>query len=378
MLLADGFYRVPRLATMRGETHPLDDAGLLVHNGRFERVGAFHDMTPYASAAQELPDALYGPAFINAHCHLELSFLHGQAPRGLGFEGWVGWLIQQKPAGQDHVEDALDMALDQAKASDTAYIADITSRAVERVAAALERHGLYAQLFYEYFGFASPPDTAFALPARLQKITEQYPSLRLSPAGHALYSTHPETLRRAKAFANAAGIPFSLHLAEHPGELEMLATGNGVFADMLRVRVLPKDFIPPKMTPVAYADSLGLLDANTLVVHAVHVDKTDIVTLKQRGVTVCLCPRSNTYIGVGKAPVARYLDHDIPICLGTDSLASNDDLNLKNEREALQTLAGRELSPQQSFQIMATTPARLLAPDMGTIAEGHIAALATL
>ncbi|WP_051261437.1 amidohydrolase family protein [Desulfovibrio inopinatus] len=378
MLLADGFYRIPRLVTMHGEDRLREDMGCIVHAGRFTDVGPYAELARHTFKPVELSNDIYGPAFINSHCHLELSFLRGQAPRGLGFEGWVAWLIQQKPASPEELDVHLDTVLSQAKESGTVSFADITSRAVEHVAAAIARNTLDATLFYEFFGFTPPPETPFSFPARFHALTSRYDSVRLAPAGHALYSTHPETLRRAKAYANAAGLPFSLHLAEHPGEIETLATGRGAFADMLRVRVIPKDFTPPGMSPVAYADSLGLLDANTLVVHAVHVDNRDLTLLQARRVTVCLCPRSNAYIGVGEAPVRQYLDHGLPLCVGTDSLASNDDLDIGQELSALEHLAGRALTPQEAFTIGSTTPARLLAPQFGCIASSQMAAVASI
>ena len=80
-----------------------------------------------------------------------------------------------------------------------------------------------------------------------------------------------------------------------------------------------------------YLDSLGVLDSNTLCVHAVHVSKAEIVTLAEKKVRVCLCPGSNRFLGVGKAPVTEFLAHGILPALGTDSRASNTRLSMWRE-----------------------------------------------
>ena len=153
---------------------------------------------------------------------------------------------------------------------------------------------------------------------------------------------------------------FTLHLAEHPGEVELLATGKGAFAEILAERILPKDFTPPGMSPVAYADALNLLDDRTLAVHCVRLSDTDIEILRTRRVNVCLCPRSNAFIGVGRAPWERLAHAGINLCLGTDSLGSNHDLNLWNEAEYVLDNFKGALSLADVLAWMTTNPAGAL------------------
>jgi len=97
-----------------------------------------------------------------------------------------------------------------------------------------------------------------------------------------------------------------------------------------------------------------MLSPATLAVHCVHVNLADAHILKNRGVSICLCPRSNDRLDVGRAPLALFMKLEIPLALGTDSLASNDSISLWDEmRFALDRFADL-LSPADVFR-MATT-----------------------
>ena len=119
-------------------------------------------------------------------------------------------------------------------------------------------------------------------------------------------------------------------------EILFLRTGKGPLKDLLEERGMePDQWRPPECGGVAYLDRLGFLDSLSLCVHVVHVSQEEIQLLKRSGAGVCLCPRSNLFLGHGIPPVARLLEAEIPCGLGTDSLASNHDLNLFKEMAVL-------------------------------------------
>jgi len=82
------------------------------------------------------------------------------------------------------------------------------------------------------------------------------------------------------------------------------------------------------MTQLQYLDHLGVLDAKTLLVHAVHCTESDWRLLGEKQSAVCFCPRSNSNLQVGRPDIEKAYLYGIPTALGTDSLASNSDLNL--------------------------------------------------
>lgn len=365
MMLNDAYtLRARRVAAMLPGQDIIEDGAVVVRNGRVAETGSWRRLRAASpDAVRDLGEVTLLPGLVNAHAHLELSHLGLPAVQGQGYLSWVRWLISQPVA--DLEAKALARAVSQLSACGTAAVADITSRNAAQVADSLETAGIRYVMQFERFGYQ--PD------APLPDIALEH----LSLAGHALYSTSPESLCAAKKWDDARGRVFSIHLAEHEGEVELLANGTGDFADFMRLRILPRDFTPPGLTPVGWADALGLLDARTLAVHAVHVSQADIDILKTQGVTVCLCPRSNQIIGVGRAPVRAYLDAGIPCCLGTDSLASAPDLNLFEELRAL--LAHTGLSLVEAVRLLSANAAGLLGFScLGNLAPGAAARFSVL
>src|SRR6056297_2440256 len=121
---------------------------------------------------------------------------------------------------------------------------------------------LHYRLFIEFLGFKKPQTDKPKWPKKIRPNQDHI----ISAAGHALYSTHPHTLQVLKSWTTLNKRPFSIHLSEHPGEVELLTTGRGEFTELMKHLVLPENFIPPGISPVAYADQLGILDKGTLAV----------------------------------------------------------------------------------------------------------------
>ena len=234
----------------------------------------------------------------------------------------------------------------------------------------LEASGLFFVVFCEAIGETVPKRTFIP--------SGEFDAGLISVAGHSLYTTHRDVLRAAKAETRDKGLPFSLHLAEHDDEVAIMAGTPSPFLDLLQTRGRLLDFEPPKLRPVQQAAALGLLDATTLAVHCVKVTDEDIETVRASGATVCLCPRSNEFIGVGRAPWEKWVASGTPVCLGTDSLASNHDLDLWNEAVYLKRNFKGELSFRDLLAMITRTPAAVMGVGhlLGTLESGKVAALA--
>ncbi len=361
----------------------------------------------------DLGDVTLTPGVVNCHTHLELSHLAGRTVLGGGFVPWVKSLLPL--AGADTPPEvraaALTEAARQLAACHTAHVGDITAVAPAAVRRAMQAASIGCSHFAEVFGYrfttpdgepAAPADTAALWPRAMAELASDltaedialsgppgafpvpnapfpiHPDAAL--AGHALYSTHPVAMAAARRWCERNHRVFSLHLAEHPDEVEFLTTGRGALADLLAVRVLPPGFAAPGMRPVPYAADLGLLDEGTLAVHCVQLDASDIRLLAESGAHVCLCPRSNAAINVGTAPARALAEAGAPLCLGTDSLASNHDLDLWNEARALRDLpAGQDLPPAALLRLLTVDGATALGRgDIGAIVPGRRARLALL
>ena len=90
---------------------------------------------------------------------------------------------------------------------------------------------------------------------------------------------------------------------------------------------------------VEYLDRLGVIDAKTLVVHGVQFDDQSLARLARLGATLVTCPRSNQWVGVGAPPLERFYRSGVAVAVGTDSLASVEDLNLFSELKAMRAIA---------------------------------------
>jgi len=342
--------RAARIVTMDESRRVIEDGGILVEDGRILAVAPWREVA-LAGEPHDLGPVTLVPGLVNAHTHLELSHLRNAVPAGLGFPAWADGLfgrMRELFAEEEAIADAVGLA----RAAGTCAVGDVCGRQGDVVHRELQHHGVGGHLFREFAGAAGKrefhPGT---LPAPW------------SPGVHSLYSTSPQLARAVKAWCAARDLPFSLHLAEVPGENELFSSGEGSFADFVRARrILPKGFAPPGMSAVAFARHLGLLDARTLAVHCVQVDAADVEILRASGATVCLCMRSNAWIGVGEAPAASLLAANVPLCLGTDSLASNADLDLWNELRAVRAMLPG--TPLMDLLAMVTAiPARALGLD---------------
>ena len=364
-------YRVASILPMTADLSHIQD-GLLIQDGRLiADLGPYRELKKqYSGPVTDLGDRVMVPGLINAHTHLELSHLQGRTKLGQGFETWVKSLILSPL--KKISPGILAHTLEELIKSGTVFIGDISGHNPRLLETTLSQSDLFYRLFIEFIGFKPPKGHRLVWPKGISPRKSE----NIGASGHALYSTHPTTLQLVKSWSVKNRQPFVIHLAEHPGELEFLTTGRGSFANLIKKNLVPKDFVPPEMTPVAYADRLGLLDEQSLAIHCVQINEKDTQILKHRDVSVCLCPRSNQAIDVGRAPWEKLYSAGIRLCLGTDSLASAPDLNLWEEAYYLARQWRGQLSLSELVSFMTVNPAHALgiSGSLGTLQRGKIAA----
>jgi len=139
---------------------------------------------------------------------------------------------------------------------------------------------------------------------------------------------------------------------------------------------MPDGWTPPRTGPVEYLESLGVLDQRTLVVHGVQLQEAALARLAAIGCTLVTCPRSNQWVGVGVPPIERFYGSGVSVAIGTDSLASVDDLNLFEELKTMRWLAP-SLHPRRLLESATRNGAEALGlgDQLGTIEVGKRAAL---
>jgi cytosine/adenosine deaminase-related metal-dependent hydrolase len=294
-----------------------------VEQGRVKETGVFHQ-TIRGKVVDHGPGLLM-PSFVNAHTHLELSALKGKLSFGDGFGPWVrDLLVLRESLGVDGLVTGIGTGVDDLVNSGSLVVGDVSTLGI--VEPRIKDSSLSGVFFREYLGNHLPELTDI-------KTGDRFTS---SYAGHAPHTTSPALLRHLKYACSAAGQVFSVHLSESSDEMEFITTGKGMWADFLNERSV--DYASwglPFKSPVAYLDSLGLLDEQTLAVHVIRADKEDIRILKQRRVPVCICPRSNRNLHNTLPDLEFMMDAGLMICLGTDSLASTASLSIPDEMRYL-------------------------------------------
>lgn len=368
----------------------LDDAVLLTRGGFVEAAGPWKSARlPAGTVVRDLGDACLMPACANAHTHLQLSWLAGRTRWCAGFAAWLESLIPQVVAPVNSEEaarrrDAILAACAALAECGTHWVGDVGGSApgaASAVRAACAAFGVEVRQFCEWFGYAPPlVDEERPWPPRCRTEIAADAELEAAsaPAGHALYSTAPEILQAAREWCARAGRVFSFHLAESPEETELLTRGTGSLRTCYQGTVLPAAWKAPCLRPLAYAMSLGLLGPGVLAVHGVQLDAEEIAALAASGAALCLCPRSNENLAVGVPPVRQLLESGILLCLGTDGLSSNSDLDVRNEAHWLREHFDLPVAALVRMLTVNGASALGFPEGAGTLAPGQPAAFAVL
>ncbi|MBI3050045.1 MAG: amidohydrolase family protein [Acidobacteria bacterium] len=321
---------------------PIGDGWVAVEDGIVAGVG-----TGTKAGVVDLGSAAILPALVNAHTHLELSYLAGAIQPTDRFLDWIRAVMAARrryPDPRDPVIlSSARTTIAAARAAGTGLMGDISNTLV--AVPLLREAGMAARVFYELLGFNTddPAGRVRAARAAIDAEGESGADVRLSLAPHAPYSVSPGlfTAIRDDLDAHPADVS-TVHLAESPDEVEFIARGTGGWRDLLaELGVWSTAWRPAGASPVAYLSALGFLDARVLAVHAVQCSPDDLARLGTLGTTVVSCPRSNRYVGVGDPPLDALYAWSVSVAFGTDSLASVVDLNMFAELAAARRLAPR-------------------------------------
>ena len=182
-------------------------------------------------------------------------------------------------------------------------------------------------------------------------------------------------------YAADESLPVAIHLAESDAETALIRHGRGPFADALRLRGIP--VAPRGASPVQLLASLGVLAVRPLLIHCVTVDDADIREMAAHDCAVAHSPASNAKLGHGIAPLGKLLDAGIRVGLGSDSVASNNRMDLLDEARLaallLRTVERRPdgLPAHQALELATRGGARALGldADIGTLDVGKSADL---
>jgi aminodeoxyfutalosine deaminase len=368
------------------DSSPIQDGWVEVDRGRIVGVGGpqtpnTEPVTRHAETEPRTenhePRTAILPALINAHTHLELSWMRGRVPPSESMGRWIQALMTlrraETPSDTMQRQAAAD-AVGEARASGTVACGDIGNTVI--AADVLADAGMPAVLFHELIGFGPGDGRGRARDGALRVTQAVRPPVRPGLAPHAPYSVSPDLFRAVADEAAEHGLPSSVHLAESPEEVDFLRTGRGAIADTLKELGAWNDaWSPPGVDPAAYLDQLGVLRPGLLVVHATQLAPPALSRLADRGCVIVSCPRSNRWVGAGDPPLDDFYASGAPVTFGTDSLASAPDLDMFAELAAARALSS--VPAAKLLESATLTAARALGfgDDLGSIAPGKRADL---
>ena len=329
-------------------------AGLLVRDGRVAQVARGPSaLRRLATASGERPvdlgEGLLVPGMVDAHAHLELGLLAGRLSRDAGFGAWVARVVALRAAAEPaELRQAVQEGADRLLATGTTAVGDIDSSGA--AAGVLRRHPLRTVLYREVLDAGDPARTASAARAVEGPLEEgEGFSEGLSP--HAPFTVSPALLGHLGEIAAARSLPLTVHWSETLAELQWLERGEGPLAGLLGV--------PPGGTGLALLQAAGLLGPRTSLVHGNHPREGEPERLAAAGVTLVHCPGTHAYFRREPFPIQRYTAAGVSLALGTDSLASNTDLDLRLEM-ALLRAAHPRLEPATVWSMATEGGARAL------------------
>jgi cytosine/adenosine deaminase-related metal-dependent hydrolase len=358
---------------------PIRDGWIAVDD---DRVAAVLDSAPRRLVDPiDLGSVAVLPGLVNAHTHLELSYLRGVIPPAKSFVDWIrGIITTRKKYPDPHAPEiigAVHASIAEAVGAGTAIVGDISNTLVTSVP--LVRSPLAAMVFYELIRFKADDPGALVAQAldALGQIAHS-DRVRSSLAAHAPYSVSRSVFDAMRAsMSRHLPPPCSVHLSESMEETEFIRTGGGPWRAMLEeLGAWDPAWTPPRVTPVEYLDAIGFLGPTTVAVHGVQMTDSDLRKLASRRTTLVTCPRSNIHTGAGAPPIERFYASGVRVAVGTDSLSSVEDLNVFAELAAMRRLApGIRASTLLASATKNGAEALGFGADYGTIEPGKRARL---
>ncbi|MBI1901782.1 MAG: amidohydrolase family protein [Planctomycetia bacterium] len=358
---------------------PIEGGVLTVEGQRIVAVGTtadgdVQDVTDFGNAA-------IIPGIVNAHTHLEFSDLTAPLSQpGVPLADWIRAVIAWRRECRGDVGSAVHRGVRESQMHGTTALGEIATAGWGTddpgVKATLESAALGTVVFRELIGLR-----AASVPGRLTdaqaflNIKPKYDRWRHGLSPHAPYTVHPELLRQCVELAATNRLPVAMHLAETREELELLAGGTGPLRRLLEeLGQWEEGVLARGSRPLDYLREI-VKAPRALVIHGNYLADDEVEFLAEHAATMSIvyCPRTHAYFGHDEYPLAKMLRRGVHVALGTDSRASNPDLNLWEE---MRFVAERgTIAPAVVLEMGTLAGARALARggEIGSLERGKFA-----
>jgi 5-methylthioadenosine/S-adenosylhomocysteine deaminase len=264
----------------------------------------------------EYPYGLLIPGLINAHTHAAMALFRGLAD-DLPLEDWLNSHIfpAERHLDREFVYWGTKLAVAEMLLSGTTTFCDmyLFADAVARAAAETGIRAVIGEVLYDFLSpNYGPPAEGLRFSEELCRTYQGHPRVSVAIQPHAVYTCSPDLLQQCGEMAANLRVPLIIHLSETQKEVAFCQTAFGA-------------------TPVKHLYNLGLLTRHLVGDHAVILTEEDMDLLATSGAKVAHCPESNMKLASGIAPVTELLARGVPVGLGTDGCASNNNLDMLQE-----------------------------------------------
>ncbi len=380
---------------------PIENGGVRVRGDRIIEVGKFSELAG-TDEIVDLGDHILLPGLINAHCHLDYTCLHGKIPPPQSFADWIRAINAEKAklSAEDYVA-SINEGFTEAKQFGTTTIANLTAFP-ELIAQVPDPIGTW--WFAELIDVRQRLENSTGLTSQVSRRNEIADHAleclkttdRKGLAPHAPFTASAKLYRCCADIAERDNLPLMTHLAESREEMQMFRDANGPLYEFLKKigrdmsdcgRTTPLQVflrtlqLSPRDPSVraGLAESLGMTRP-WIIAHLNELTENDFDLLAKipQKFSVVHCPRSHAYFEHSDFKFERLRELGFSICLGTDSLASNDDLSLFAEMRMFRDRF--PLQPEKVLEMVTINPACALeqCDELGKIRQNFLADIIAL
>ena len=354
---------------------PIDNGAVVVSENRIIDVRKFDEIKKdNAVQIVDLGEQALLPGLINAHCHLDYSCLRGKIPPQKSFAGWIRAINAEKAklSPKDYLS-SINEGFAEATRFGTTTVANLTAfpDLVPQIASPIR-----TWWFAELIDVRAPEQASELVDLAIESLK---PAPKWGLAPHALFTASKNLYERCEEIARRENVLLTTHLAESREEMEMFRDASGPLYEFLKSIGRPMNDCGNE-TPLELF--LGALDRRALshwiVAHLNELTESDFELLENaKGqFHIVHCPRSHDHFKHSQFPFERPHSLGFNICLGTDSLASNENLSLFAEMRAFQR-SEPGISPDEILKMVTVNPATALHREkmIGRIRPGFYADL---
>ena len=348
-----------------------------IRNGfiEYEEDGTITAVGQCGADEEVMPGAIV-PGFVNAHCHVELSHLHKKFRKGTGMAGFIDQINELRDwAGREVKQQLVQEWMDKMWNDGVSAMADISND--DSSFDIKKSHKMYTRTFLEVFGSEPEMCEGVMKDVTALKAVADEAGIDAAPTPHSCYTMSPQLLSASAAAGLESGY-LSYHSQESQEEEDLLISGSGAMYENRKRSGMSTPPVTGESSLKYFLDRLAAVkpapyDEHILLVHNVCLQQSDIDAVKQtmKNAYFAICPLSNIFIHNALPPIELMRQNGLSIALGTDSLSSNDDLDVMKELVCL-----RENFPQvpmnELFTWASLNGARFLGKEdvLGSIAAG--------